>query len=152
MCFCIEQWSSQARGLARFVTWKKSSFFAQHMFCICDRRYRYTAYRQFVRWCWGYLGKEVRVVLPSCVVTKIRNAYASAQYKGFQLPPLNWRKPASVSCYCFFLTRMLVLTTQVFRYSYCFPSLLILCWLRDDTLTQESHQVRFMIWMTKLNM
>jgi len=27
-----------------------------------------TAYRQLARWCWGLLGKEVRVVLPSCAV------------------------------------------------------------------------------------
>ena len=29
---------------------------------------RHIAYRQFTRWCWGILGKEIRVVLPSCVV------------------------------------------------------------------------------------
>ena len=34
-----------------------SSFFS--------RRYRYTSYRQFVRWIWGYLGEKVRVVLLS---------------------------------------------------------------------------------------
>ncbi|XP_060600842.1 uncharacterized protein LOC132754241 [Ruditapes philippinarum] len=32
-----------------------------------DRRQRYVAYRQLARWCWGYLGKEVRVVLPTHV-------------------------------------------------------------------------------------
>ena len=30
------------------------------------------AYRQLVRWCWGILGKEIRVVLPSCAVSCIR--------------------------------------------------------------------------------
>uniref|UniRef100_A0A2C9KIH9 P2X purinoreceptor 7 intracellular domain-containing protein n=1 Tax=Biomphalaria glabrata TaxID=6526 RepID=A0A2C9KIH9_BIOGL len=34
-------------------------------------QYRYTAYRQFVRWCWGCLGRSIRVPLPSCVVNKI---------------------------------------------------------------------------------
>ena len=27
---------------------------------------RHIAYRQLVRWCWGVLGKEIRVPLPSC--------------------------------------------------------------------------------------
>ncbi|ESO93037.1 hypothetical protein LOTGIDRAFT_77934, partial [Lottia gigantea] len=37
-----------------------------------DERYRHIAYRKFVRWCWGYLGKDFRVVLPACVVCCIR--------------------------------------------------------------------------------
>ncbi|KAM4703603.1 uncharacterized protein WCC33_012124 [Rhinophrynus dorsalis] len=40
-----------------------------------NRRYRYTAYRQLVRWCWGYLGKNKRVPLPSCAIYKIRKTY-----------------------------------------------------------------------------
>ena len=27
---------------------------------------RHIAYRQLVRWCWGILGKEIRIPLPSC--------------------------------------------------------------------------------------
>ncbi|KAK7476183.1 hypothetical protein BaRGS_00032607 [Batillaria attramentaria] len=34
-----------------------------------NNRYRYTAYRQLVRFVWGYLGKDIRVTLPSCAVT-----------------------------------------------------------------------------------
>lgn len=30
------------------------------------KRNRHIAYRQLVRWWWGVLGKEIRVVLPSC--------------------------------------------------------------------------------------
>lgn len=30
---------------------------------------RHIAYRQLARWCWGYLGMHVRVVLPSCAVS-----------------------------------------------------------------------------------
>ena len=52
------------------------------------RRHRYMGYRSFVRWCWGYLGKHNRKVLPSCVVARIREAYPSADYTGFRLPPL----------------------------------------------------------------
>ena len=44
---------------------------------------RYTAYRQFVRWCWHFLGKEVRVVIPSCAVVKIRTAFPDENYTGF---------------------------------------------------------------------
>ena len=35
------------------------------------RKYRHVAYRQLTRWCWHWLGRSVRVVLPSCAVTKI---------------------------------------------------------------------------------
>ena len=36
----------------------------------------------------GWLGKDVRIVLPSCVVTKIREIFSSNPYKGFQYPDL----------------------------------------------------------------
>ncbi|KAJ4944140.1 hypothetical protein JOQ06_024078 [Pogonophryne albipinna] len=49
-------------------------------------RRRYTAYRQLVRWCWGYLGKQIRVPLPACVVVKIRDTFPSPDYQGFQEP------------------------------------------------------------------
>uniref|UniRef100_T1JEN2 P2X purinoreceptor 7 intracellular domain-containing protein n=1 Tax=Strigamia maritima TaxID=126957 RepID=T1JEN2_STRMM len=56
-----------------------------------NEKYRHTAYRQFVRWSWGWLGKFKRVLLPSCVVNKIRSAFGSDvnSYKGFKLPDLN---------------------------------------------------------------
>ncbi|XP_033725101.1 uncharacterized protein LOC117315071 [Pecten maximus] len=38
-------------------------------------RYRYTAYRQLVRWCWGFLGRNVRVPLPACAVHVIRQTF-----------------------------------------------------------------------------
>lgn len=49
-------------------------------------RYRYTAYRQFVRWIWVWLGRRNRKVLPSCVVNEIRNAFPSERYAGFRYP------------------------------------------------------------------
>ena len=49
-----------------------------------EEKYRYTAYRQFVRWCWGYLGKNIRVPLPSCVTAVIRQKYNSPDYVGFK--------------------------------------------------------------------
>ena len=33
---------------------------------------RHIAYRRLVRWCWGVIGKEIRVPLPSCAVCCIR--------------------------------------------------------------------------------
>ena len=36
------------------------------------KKHRHVAYRQFVRWCSDILGKEIRVPLPSCVVSCIR--------------------------------------------------------------------------------
>nr|XP_029131240.1 P2X purinoceptor 7-like [Labrus bergylta] len=34
--------------------------------------YRHLAYCNFVRWCWGYMDQNIREVIPSCVVTRIR--------------------------------------------------------------------------------
>lgn len=36
------------------------------------RRNRHVAYRQLVRWCWGVLGRDIRVALPSCAVCCVR--------------------------------------------------------------------------------
>ena len=49
------------------------------------RRLRYTAYRQLTRWCWHYLSKHMRVVLPSCAVNLIRRTFPSegGNYTGF---------------------------------------------------------------------
>ena len=33
----------------------------------------------------GYLGRELRVVLPSCAVSRIRATFPSASYVGFKL-------------------------------------------------------------------
>ncbi|XP_071810726.1 uncharacterized protein [Apostichopus japonicus] len=43
--------------------------------------HEHTAYRQLVRVCWQFLGKEVRVFLPSCAVRRIRAAFPSEQYE-----------------------------------------------------------------------
>jgi len=59
--------------------------------CVAHRRYRYTAYRHFVRWCWHYIGKDIRVKLPACVVHAIRQQLPaeSESYTGFKLPKLH---------------------------------------------------------------
>ena len=59
--------------------------------CSVCRQCRHLSYRTFVSWCWGSLGRSVRVVIPSCVVLRIRREFpdASGQYVGFR-PPLDW--------------------------------------------------------------
>ncbi|KAJ8353476.1 hypothetical protein SKAU_G00210430 [Synaphobranchus kaupii] len=49
--------------------------------------YRHMAYRNVVRWCWGHLGQQIRVVIPSCAVTRIRTEFPeeSGTYTGFLL-------------------------------------------------------------------
>ena len=37
--------------------------------------FRHISYRQLVWWCWGILGKEIRVFLPSWAIMCIRNFY-----------------------------------------------------------------------------
>lgn len=56
--------------------------------CNIFRKFRYVAYRQFVRWCWGFLGKNNRTPLPACVMSRIRNAFPAndGQYKNFEWP------------------------------------------------------------------
>ena len=39
------------------------------------KQLHHIAYRQIARWDWGLLGKEVRVVLPSCAVMHIRQHF-----------------------------------------------------------------------------
>ena len=54
-----------------------------------DKLYRHIAYRQLARWCWGIVGKEIRVVLPSCAVMCIRERFPPLgpsedfQFEGF---------------------------------------------------------------------
>ena len=54
-----------------------------------DKLYRHIAYRQLPRWCWGIVGKEIRVVLPSCAVMCIRERFPPLgpsedfQFEGF---------------------------------------------------------------------
>ena len=42
---------------------------------ISNKLYRFIGYRQFISWTYGWLGKDVRKVVPSCVVNKIRRTF-----------------------------------------------------------------------------
>ncbi|XP_041916074.1 P2X purinoceptor 7-like isoform X1 [Alosa sapidissima] len=53
-----------------------------------EERLRHLAYRSFVSWCWGYLGPSRRVIIPSCVVQRIRQQFPSGDYIGFR-PPID---------------------------------------------------------------
>ncbi|XP_022808192.1 P2X purinoceptor 7-like [Stylophora pistillata] len=54
-----------------------------------NEKFRYIAYRQLARW--GYLGKKVRVALPSSAVNKIRSTFPAdfgTSYTGLKPPNL----------------------------------------------------------------
>ncbi|XP_051934891.1 uncharacterized protein LOC127609162 isoform X2 [Hippocampus zosterae] len=44
-----------------------------------ENRFRNLAYRSFVSWCGGYLGKKIRVAIPSCVVQRIQREFQMRQ-------------------------------------------------------------------------
>ena len=56
---------------------------------LCCRKYKYIAYQQLTRWCWGWLGQNIRVILPACAVKKIRDTFPSDSYTGFKFPTLH---------------------------------------------------------------
>ena len=66
-----------------------------------EKLFRHIAYRQLARWCWGILGKEVRVVFPSCAVMCIRNFYPPPgpeeewAFEGFRYADEWWNKLVS---------------------------------------------------------
>lgn len=45
---------------------------------ICNKSYRFIAYRQYIWWQYGKLGKGVRRRIPTCVLSKIRQTFPAA--------------------------------------------------------------------------
>ncbi|KAL1417808.1 hypothetical protein MTO96_006065 [Rhipicephalus appendiculatus] len=52
------------------------------------KKYRFVAYRLFIKWIWGRLGAHNRVELPACIVARVRHEFPSASYVGFRHTPL----------------------------------------------------------------
>ena len=58
------------------------------------KKYRHIAYRQYVSWTHGYVGKHIRVVIPSCAVSCIRAHFPLSgdeehfEFVGFLYPDL----------------------------------------------------------------
>ncbi|XP_029849630.2 P2X purinoceptor 7 [Ixodes scapularis] len=48
-----------------------------------EQTLRFVAYKQFTRWMWKRLGRNNRRVLPACVVSRIREEFASDSYTGY---------------------------------------------------------------------
>ena len=64
---CLDRWVLQSAWLCY-----KQQYGSQAHQGPEHKIHRHIAYRQLVRWCWGVIGKEIRVVLPSCAVSCIR--------------------------------------------------------------------------------
>ena len=66
---CLNRWVLQTAWL-QYKQQYKSSYDGPE-----NKLNRHITYRQLARWCWGILGKEIRVVLPACGVCCIRAHY-----------------------------------------------------------------------------
>ncbi|XP_074643616.1 P2X purinoceptor 7-like [Tubulanus polymorphus] len=80
---CLEPWVLQVAWLGFRQHYGRKAFEGN-----INEKHRHVAYRQFVRWCWGYCGPKNRKILPSCVVSAIRAQFPNGDnmYKGFRLP------------------------------------------------------------------
>jgi len=52
--------------------------------------YRYAAYRQYIWWVFGRLGRKKRKIIPACVVLAIQKQFpeADGSYTGFKDPSI----------------------------------------------------------------
>ena len=42
---------------------------------LCNKSFRFIAYKQYIWWIYGKLGKDIRKPIPSCIVNKVRNIF-----------------------------------------------------------------------------
>ncbi|XP_014663256.1 PREDICTED: adipocyte plasma membrane-associated protein-like isoform X1 [Priapulus caudatus] len=63
---CLDPWSVQVAWFAYHQQYRGNAFEGP-----MHAKYRHIAYRQLVRWCFGYLARDTRVVLPACAVSCI---------------------------------------------------------------------------------
>ena len=71
---CINRWVLQTAWFQYKQQYKDTYDGPEH------KLFRHIAYRQLARWCWGILGKEIGVVLPSCAVMCIRPCFYGLGY------------------------------------------------------------------------
>ena len=64
---CLNRWALQASWFQYKQQYGSKAFEGPE-----HKIHRHIAYRQLVHWCWGVLGNQIRVVLPSCAVICIR--------------------------------------------------------------------------------
>ena len=57
---------------AAIGTWRT---FSDEPLQINNRSYRFIAYRQYISWIFKWLGRDIRKIIPSCVVQKIRQNF-----------------------------------------------------------------------------
>ena len=84
---------------------------------------RFMTYWQLTGWCWGWLGRTMRVTLPSCAVNKIRTKFLSSDgnYTGFNYPIFTpW-------CTIYTLSLMIFLFTIFILASIISTSLILSC-------------------------
>ena len=67
---CLDRWVLQAAWFQYRQQYENKAYEGPE-----HKIYRHAAYRQLVRRYWGVVGKEIRVVLPSCAVSCIRAHY-----------------------------------------------------------------------------
>ena len=85
---CLDLWVLQVAWLAYRQTYEDVHNGPQHKKC------RHIAYRQYVRWVHGHVGKNIRVAIPSCAVSCIRVHFPptgdeeNCQLTGFRYPEL----------------------------------------------------------------
>ena len=83
------------------------------------KKLRHTAYRQFVRWCWQFLGKDIRVPLPSCVYKAIRIAFPTPEnppnYVGFHC----WMSQSRFSNDCMIRNESMLFLGAILQYMWC---------------------------------
>ena len=53
-------------------TWRN---FTEEPIEISNKSFRFIAYRQYISWIFVWLGKDIRKVIPSCVVNTVRNTF-----------------------------------------------------------------------------
>ena len=57
---------------AALGTWRT---FTDNALNISNKSYRFIAYRQYISWVYGWQGKDVRRIIPACVVNTIRDTF-----------------------------------------------------------------------------